>query len=170
MFLTTKRSLSYNQGINAQAQLHLEFISFYVIISRYDTAPVKFIYLLKRSLRPHQSISISGATQNGLRGLDESFVEKTPGDKYVCDICDYQTVHKSNLTRHQKTHWDAPETPELQHFLCNVCGKGYKSAMAYPYTLKVCMKTLSNINVKCATSNRTRFGTIRATLPSMILH
>ena len=35
-----------------------------------------------------------------LRGLDESFAEKTPGDKYVCNIWDYQTVHKSILTRH----------------------------------------------------------------------
>ena len=136
MSLTTKRSLSYNQGIKAQAQLHLEFITFYVIISLYDIAPVKFIYLFKRSLRPHQSICMKlfqfQVLQKmdesfQLRGLDESFAEKTPGDKYVCDICDYQTVHKSNLTRHQQTHWDAAETPELQHFLCNVCGKRYKS-------------------------------------------
>ena len=94
-----------------------------------------------------------------LRGLDESFVERTPGDKYVCDICDYHTVHKSNLTRHQNC--------SISYATC--VARDTNPAMAYPYTLKVYMKTLSNMNVQCATSNRTRFGTIRATLPNMIL-
>ena len=90
------------------------------------------LYIFSNVVYAHIKVSLFQVLQKmdesfTLRGLDESFVEKTPGDKYVCDICDYQTVHKSNLTRHQKTHWDAPGTPELQHFLCNVCGKGYKS-------------------------------------------
>ena len=92
-----------------------------------------------------------------LRCIDKSFARKTPGDKNVWDICDYQTVHMSNLTRHQKTDWGAADKAHLQHFLWSMCGKIYESCYGlsihtknihedtFKYEYAVCHKQLHTL-------------------------
>ena len=104
-----------------------------------------------------------------LRCIDESFAGKTPGDKNVWDICDYQTVHMSNLTRHHK-QTGVRLTRHTCSISCAACVARFTNpVMVYPFTQKIFMKILSSMNTQCVISNCTPSGIIRAMLPSTTL-
>jgi hypothetical protein len=46
---------------------------------------------------------------------------------YHCDLCDYETNFKSNLTRHKKVHLKTKEEPDHDHTICVMCLKQFSN-------------------------------------------
>ncbi|XP_030751132.1 RE1-silencing transcription factor B-like isoform X2 [Sitophilus oryzae] len=63
----------------------------------------------------------------------DSRKKKSQGKVYKCAICDYETLCRSNLERHNNVHL-APE--ERQMFACELCDKKCRSKKGLQYHLK----------------------------------
>ena len=110
-----------------------------------------------------------------IEGIDESLVtievETENQNEFKCNVCQFSSNYKRNLTRRMDSKHAAPAhevTTKTQ--LCSICGKMYKTPYGLSLHVKTIMRRCLDISVTFAKGGLLPFGTTRVMLHLMILH